>query len=194
MLRKIPLAALAILGHSLYLDDDETLPNMRKGLIPPEGKVWRGSTIPREHGLRWTKGVDPNAFEERYGLPLSIYKSYRSTTNVRIRDAEVKWIEEGGILKYSIQLDKYGEFADGSRDDEIINYAKAIKAVEPHQVMVLPGFEPDLYVTELRKGKPNLKYKGTPEEYRLAFRRFFDVFRDEGVENAVWALDYSWDI
>ena len=60
--------------------------------------------------------------------------------------------------------------------------------------MVLPGFEPDLYVTEMKKGKPNDKYKGTPEEYRLAFRRFYDVFRDQGVENAVWALDYSWDI
>ena len=122
MLSKLSIALVATLGSSTTLDREEVMNNMRPGLLPPEGKVWRGSTIPKEHGALWS-GVDPHIFEDRYGQPLSIYKSYRNKWNPEISEAEVKFIEEGNILKYSVQPDKWKSFADGEKDDEIISYA-----------------------------------------------------------------------
>ena len=50
--------------------------NMRKGLLPPEGTLWRGSTIDLEGklGQGWEAGADPKDFEEEYGQPLHIYR------------------------------------------------------------------------------------------------------------------------
>ena len=59
--------------------------------------------------------------------------------------------------------------------------------------MVLVGFEPDLYVAEVN-GPDHPKNRGTTQEYKDCYRRFVQIFEDEGVTNAIWAVDYAWNI
>lgn len=79
--------------------------------------------------------------------------------------------------------------APGAKDDEIRKYARAIKEVSPNQVMVPVGYEPDLYVIEGSK-----KFRGTAAQYKAMFHHFIDIFKDEGVDNVVWVMDYSFEI
>ena len=77
-------------------------------------------------------------------------------------------------------------------DEEIRTIARAIAEVKPHQVMMPVGFEPDLYVAE---GEPSEdKLRGTIEDYQNTWRRFNQLFKEEGADNAVWVMDYSWNI
>ena len=36
--------------------------------------------------------------------------------------------------------------------------------------------------------------RGTAEDYHQLVRNFDKIFREEGADNAVWAIDYSWFI
>jgi hypothetical protein len=55
--------------------------------------------------------------------------------------------------------------------------------------MVPVGYEPDLYVHEGTK-----KFRGTVEQYKAMYRHFIEVFEQEGVDNVVWVMDYSYEI
>ena len=87
----------------------------------------------------------------------------------------------------------WADFADGKKDSEIRKYARAIKRVRPYQVIVLIGFEPDLYVPEVN-GEGHEKNRGTPEEYVAMYNHFLDIFEKMKVTNAVYAVDYAWEI
>ena len=132
------------------------MPNRQPGLLPPYGK-WRGSTIDGTY-WDWMEGADPyTLFEDVWNVPLHIYRTFKNKGNAEIR-AETEWIDNGGILFYSIQPKDYQAYGPGgSLEDEIEVFADAIAAVSPSQVMVAVGFEPDLYVVEGGK-----KYYGTP--------------------------------
>ena len=120
-------------------------------LIPPNG-IWRGSTL--DVSLTDWNGTDViTEWEEPWGMRLDIFRTFRNKSNAKIlEDKEVPWIEKGGILFYSIQPEPHWgyysqEGKDGeNRNDEIKKYAEAIKAVDPYKVMVVPGYEPDIYV------------------------------------------------
>ena len=53
-------------------------------------------------------------------------------------------------------------------------------------MMVSPGYEPDGHITSAKK-----KGYGTPEDYKAVWRHFYNTFKEEGVTNAVWAMDYG---
>ena len=66
-------------------------PNLRPGLVPPEGTMWRGATIETPpNNLSgaftgdWTKGADPQEFEDYYGQPLHIYRNFNENSNASL--------------------------------------------------------------------------------------------------------------
>ena len=108
MYLKETFTRLSILAYALGIDlyaatteVDPTLPNMQEGLLPPDGKIWRGSTIDSKLEVSSWAGTDPNYFEEEYGVPLQIFRTFRSKSNAKIT-TEASWIKNGGILLYSI--------------------------------------------------------------------------------------------
>ena len=92
---------------------------------------------------------------------------------------------------YSIQpKPSYREYADGAKDDEIRSFARAIKRVQPHQVMVFVGYEPDCYVPEGMRHT----LRGTIQDYHDMYARFVRLFAEEGATNVVYGVDYAWQI
>ena len=178
---------------SLYPTVSENfMPNRQDGLLPPEGSIWRGSTMEdviSGHTAGSWSGVDPHVFEDVYDVPLHIYRTFRNKSNWEIK-TEAKWIEEGGILFYSIQLDTWAPYAKGAgKDDEIKKFAKGVKAVAPAKVMLPVGYEADLYIPETQtNGK---KIRGTTDDYKAMWANFVRIFEEEGADNVVWVMDYS---
>ena len=108
MYLKEAFALLSILVFTFGLDldistgdVDHILPNMQEGLLPPNEKIWRGSTIAAALEESDWYGTDPNLFEEMYDVPLQIYRTFRANSNPKITK-EAQWIRDGGILFYSI--------------------------------------------------------------------------------------------
>ena len=59
--------------------------------------------------------------------------------------------------------------------------------------MVPVGYEPDLYIPELN-GEGAEKNKGTVQDYQDMWDTFDMIFKEEGADNVVWVMDFSWDI
>ena len=78
---------------------------------------------------------------------------------------------------------------------EIKLYAQAVASVKPAQVMVPVGYEPDLYIDLNKKtaATPG-KARGTVEDYHAMWERFDLIFKEAGADNAVFVLDFSWDV
>ena len=120
MFKQQLLSLLTFVGSSAAC---EFQPNLIPGLVPPPGTIWRGATIPFEGedlvlDATWDEGADPQVFEDYYGKPLHIYRSFNSKWNAPlIRD--VNFVEEGGIVFYSIQPKDWVAYGNGSMDDEI---------------------------------------------------------------------------
>ena len=77
--------------------------NMRPGLIPPEGTMWRGATMD-PNGIfdgGWARGTDPQQHEDYYGKPLHIYRNFNTNSNADFTEHE--FVADGGIIFYSIQ-------------------------------------------------------------------------------------------
>ena len=90
------------------------MPNMQKGLLPPEGTVWRGSTINWDDGNSY-EGCEVGNFEETYGVPLHIYRNFKKPGNARLLDEfEGGFIKNGGIVFYSLKLKKWSEYSEES--------------------------------------------------------------------------------
>ena len=172
----LPLSALIVnsLATQLTTEAETTtqakapfsgLMNMRKGLLPPEGKVWRGSTIDVNGVFEgdWKSGADPKDFEEYYGETLHIYRQFNNKSNTEMT-TEFEFAKNGGIVFYSIQPEDWAAYASASKWWEIRKYARAVASLKPHQVMVPVGYEPDLYIPELN-GEGAKKNKGTVQDY-----------------------------
>ena len=146
--------------------------NMRKGLLPPEGKLWRGSTIDVNGILPgdWKSGADPRDFEAYYGEPLHIYRQFNTLSNDEMT-TEVEYARNGGIVFYSIQPEDWGKYGTSSKWWEIRDYARAVASLKPHQVMVPIGYECDLYIPE-RNGEGAAKNKGTVQDYQDMWDNF----------------------
>ena len=167
--------------------------NMRPGLIPPEGTMWRGATMD-PNGIfdgGWARGTDPQQHEDYYGKPLHIYRNFNTNSNADFTEHE--FVADGGIIFYSIQPKDWAAYANGMKDWEIKLYARSIAAVAPHQVMVPVGYEPDLYIAE-KNGEGHEKNRGTVDDYHAMWERFDRIFQEEGATNAVYVMDFSWDI
>lgn len=106
MYLKTALSLLSILDLSQAInlgspEEEPMMPNMQEGLLPPN-KIWRGSTMqPGYFDTGSWYGMNPYEFEERYGEPLHIMRTFKASSNPEI-DTEAEWIRNGGILFYSI--------------------------------------------------------------------------------------------
>ena len=185
----ILVCALGIDLNASTTEVDPTLLNMREGLLPPDGKIWRGSTIDSNLEVSSWSGTDPNYFEEEYGVPIQIYRTFKANSNAAIT-TEAPWIQNGGILIYSIQPKPWTDYVSGgSKDEEIEKYADAVKSMAPHKIIVLVGYEPDIYVPGAKK-----ETSGTTQDYKDMWKNFVRIFEDKQVDNVVWAMDYSFDV
>ena len=157
-------------------------PNMRPGLLPPEGTMWRGATIETPPNNKsghftggWGIGADPQEFEDYYGQPLHIYRNFNEKSNASLTgDTAWQFIQDGGIIFYSIQpKNSWAEFARGDKDAEIRKYARGVASAKPAQIMVPVGYEPDLYINDNAKtaATPG-KARGTIEDYHAMWERF----------------------
>merc|ERR1712032_982433 len=83
--RQAALLSVLLCAYGLDLDEESTvevdplIPNMQPGLLPPYDAIWRGATIDR--AAKWNDksylGTDPNEFEDYYGVPLQIYRTFK---------------------------------------------------------------------------------------------------------------------
>ena len=179
MLLASSLAATLITSETESTGGPNMMINMRPGLVPPEGTMWRGSTIETNGPLSgsWMTGADPDEFEQYYGQPLHIYRNFNEASNAPLEtDTAWDFIQRGGIIFYSIQpRPSWAEWADGSQDKTIRKYAKAVASAAPHQVMVPVGYEPDLYIPETN-GEGASKNRGTIEDYHAMWEHFDAIF------------------
>ena len=58
--------------------------------------------------------------------------------------------------------------------------------------MVAVGYEPDLYVQNELNDPDDVK--GTAAEYKSMWKNFVRIFEEEGADNVVWIMDYSFKI
>ena len=178
----------------------DQLPNQREGLLPVGGG-WRGST----YGWHYST-PDPETYRAplygynaKYGSDLQVLRLFKGPGNAGLTDDELAWVRHGGIIFYSIYgSDKYSDLLNGDKDWAVDGYINTFKSIAPAKMFITLRYEPELYaVNESATGEAgtventNDKYYGTPAEYRAWWSRVWNQFRDAGVTNAVWAIDYS---
>lgn len=172
MHRSVLLALAAPLPH-----------NRQPGLLPPRG-MWRGAT------LQTAVFGNISNFQRDFGVPLHVFRTFKTEAEVAFTEPELEFIGGGGIVFYSTQPKSYKEWSSGAKDSSIAAYAAEIKKVAPAQVFIAPGFEPDGHA-DTSGGEANKDLYGTPTEYRTMYRRYRTVFEQHGVTNAVFVMDYS---
>jgi len=158
------------------------------GLGPAQG-MWRGASMsqPKGETNKWNVSV----MEKSFGANIHIYRSFHGFKNKHsgILFEEERWqAARGGMVFYSTQPKEWAKVANGEFDDVLMGYAKNVKKLEPAQVIVAPGYEPDLYVAD-HAGASQIR--GTPEDYKKMFVHYREVFAQQHVTNAKFVVDYS---
>merc|ERR1711981_596077 len=91
----------------LQLNSNKELANLREGLLPPDGTAWRGSTHWHRTDSITGKVIekyDPSTYTDEFGVPLHIYRSFKSSWNLaKLTPEEEQWVRAGGILWYGWQ-------------------------------------------------------------------------------------------
>lgn len=159
-------------------------PNRRNNLVPPKG-MWRGATLDRR-GYPWI-----NMFKMDYGVPLHIYRGFKTPKYTTLTADEKKFIKDGGIYFYSVQPHPWSDFTGNNAvaQSQIAKMAQEIKSVHPARVFLAPGYEPDGHAAE-SQNKTHLVY-GVAEDYQKMYRNFRQVFKNLNVHNAVFLMDLS---
>merc|ERR1712007_245442 len=151
------------------------IPNRQPKLLPPPGKRWRGSCLGApdvDH--------DPELYQQKYGHDLHLFRAYRFKEG--FTEAQLKFIERGGILWYNICVQNWKRFASGQKDEQIkAGHIERIKSLAPAQVFVCIGHEADHKLDE----------NHTAEDHKAMWVRFQDLFQAAGVDNVVWCMDFS---
>ena len=128
----------------------------------------------------WLTGRNPYIFQDKYDQSLHIFRTFKTVLNAEIID-ELYWISQGGILYISVQPEPWGHYVEigGSTyaQEEIVEIAQAIKAIEPYQVFFSVGYEPDLYIAETL-GDDAVEIKGTTYEYVAMWANFVRIFKE----------------
>ncbi len=190
LLRLLLLSA----GHS---DAVPAMPNNRRpGLLPPTGGAWRGAELgsqflpPSGRGTADDGAAKLAAYQRAYPrTPLHVYRSFNLTIGPGVRD----WVARGGILWYNIKTGKHMSWqtgASGGFDSAAHDWAAQVKSLAPAQVFVTIYHEADhnvCFVNCTEGGVPG----NTPANYRNMWRSIQGVFKSEGVQNAVYVIDYS---
>lgn len=156
------------------------------GLGPAQG-MWRGVSMsePKGETNKWNVSV----LEESFGVNINIVRTFHGFESKYsgILTEEERWqAARGGMVFYSTQPKDWAKVANGEFDDVLMSYAKNVKKLEPAQVIVAPGYEPDLYLPDSTK-----QVRGTPEDFKKMFVHYREVFAQQGVTNAKFVVDYS---
>jgi hypothetical protein len=175
--------AAALRSSAPASEDAMVIPHNRQpGLVPPSGG-WRGSTL----GTASLVHSSPERYESVYGHQLHLWRSFKTPASAAITPAEASFVRAGGILWYNIQPQNWSEALTPAFGATIEAYATAVKGLAPAQVIVNAGHEPNGHCDPSGMHE----YFGTPAEYRAMWNHFKAVFSSAGVDNAVWAMDYS---
>lgn len=150
-------------------------------LEPPAGTAWRGSCL----GTHYGDGDRIANWTETWGVPLHIYRGfYGSNWWFDLEDWQLDFVNKGGILFYSIADSDWITFADPDASDTLIQrFISVFQTIAPAKAWISFRYEPELYV-DYDTGM-------TPAVYRAAWQNIHQKFEEAGVENAVWAIDYS---
>lgn len=161
--------------------------NQRPNLVPPHG-MWRGATLD-QRGYPWI-----SMFEMDYGVPLHIFRGFKTGKYTTLTSDETNFIKGGGIYFYSVEPHPWAEWTGNNetRQAEIEKMAKEIQSVAPAKVMLAPGFEPDGHAAE-SQNKTHLVY-GVAADYQKMYLNFRRVFASLNVTNAVFVMDLSCSI
>jgi len=162
--------------------------NQNELLEPPEGTAWRGTCLGDQYKSEVPNDMlDPiTNWTQTWGLPLHIYRGFYGYNGwYSLNSWETAFVEQGGILFYSISDKDWGNFASGQNDALIDQYIGVFQQIAPANAMISFRYEPELYV-DTEGGTA-----GSAADYRGAWQRFHNKFSDAGVTNAVWAIDYS---
>lgn len=157
--------------------------NQNDKLQPPSGG-WRGAVVDD------TRFSSVSAWEKQYGFPLHMKRIFKANGWQQLSEDETNFVKEGGIILYTIPIKpplKFTDFIGSAGQSRIKQFADVIKPLSPAKVMVSVRYEPSLWVDP---AKPE-KFCGTPAEYREMWKSFQDGFKSFGVDNVVWAVDYS---
>jgi len=124
--------------------------------------MWRGVSMsePKGETNKWNVSV----LEESFGVNINIVRTFHGFESKYsgILTEEERWqAARGGMVFYSTQPKDWAKVANGEFDDVLMGYAKNVKKLEPAQVIVAPGYEPDLYVAD-HAGASQIR--GTPED------------------------------
>ena len=156
--------------------------------LRPKNGAWRGTTWENAAQTHWHM----DDFQEVFGVPLHIYRTFKGEWRggSLLTAEEEAWVREGGILFYSTQPQDWAVAATDSYADQIRLYATAVSSVAPHKVMVAPGFEPDGHTCEVK----TTGVFGCAKDYKAMYANYVKIFKEAGVDNAVFVMDYSMNI
>jgi len=147
------------------------VPNLIPGLIPPSG-AWRGTTQLN----RFQAHGDYDAHLVRHfwkGAPLG--------------QELLDHVAAGGILWLSIQPHDWVEAASAAMLPWAKKFAAVVKSFTPAKIMVSVGHEPDIHCIEC---ETDYQY-GYIKDYLNMWTHYQNLFKQEGVTNVVWVMDYA---
>mmetsp|Transcript_18777 Transcript_18777/g.40995 ORF Transcript_18777/g.40995 Transcript_18777/m.40995 type:complete len:976 (-) Transcript_18777:61-2988(-) len=147
------------------------VPNRIPGLIPPVG-AWRGTTqLSRFHAHGDFDAHMVRHFWKGAPCPQEI----------------LDHVASGGILWLSIQPHDWKEAASTSSLPWAKKFAGTVKSFAPAKVMVSVGHEPDIHCIEC---DTDYQY-GYIQDYLDMWTFYQNLFKQEGVDNVVWVMDYA---
>jgi hypothetical protein len=157
--------------------------NMVEGLIPPPGTGWRGSTLE-------TLGAIEAEYNVKFDSKLQLYRIFAGAGWADLEPNTVEFVKSGGIVFYSVYDLDWADIAAGKKDWAINAYIAAFKAVYPAKMFVTMTFEPELAAEGNHAGRDNGPGH-TSADFRAQWIFIYNKFKEAGVTNAVWAMDYS---
>merc|ERR1719277_2603077 len=105
-------------------------PNEMKGLVPPKGTLWRGSTHWNPNGTSLGNGkYDPLQFNTEWGVPLHIYREFHGKGTEAFSVYETNFIKKGGISFYGYQPRDWKKEIDPSNEPLLRRFAQVVKGV-----------------------------------------------------------------
>lgn len=150
-------------------------------------------------GLTYDQTI--TAHEQMIGRRVDGIHNYHWLSTTFPNQQELDRTVAGQMILTSVQsrngsgIIPWADVAVGKQDAAIRAYAAGVKSLAPRPVMVNWINEPDLQTTEgAAVGATNTNgftALGSTEEFRKSYQRFVQIFRDQGVDNAIFVLIYA---
>jgi len=167
-------------------------------------RPWFGAAVGAIPGAPHSKVAQFNYLERLIGRPLDIFRDYHSPPGTgRLGTLPLTREEITLARRPKTYIDVNWRpaatwaQADGGNaavNSEIARAAASIKSIAPHKVFLTLGWEPQRAVTS-DPGHPECPLNphatgGTPAQYVAMWKNVENIFRQGGVTNVVWAMDY----